>query len=184
MLLRQSTRHHAHREAVLGDGADPVDPFLDRDLLRFSLSLPPDLRLGGKLYRRMLVEHFPRVARLPEGRTGRSVNAWHWLDRHPHFERASQYHQRIKQKFARQPHEDHAHASVPHNAALRGGSRAFVLDLLEKTYLYDDLFDPHAVQALVGEHFERRNGEYILIGGLLTLIAWRQQVSRFVEAHP
>jgi asparagine synthetase B (glutamine-hydrolysing) len=175
--LRGDIARAAQKEEVLGDAADPADPLFDLDLLEFSLSLPPWARAGGKLYRAMIARHFPRVAGLPVGRSGRSVTADAWLDTHPRLGRAERLARRAVRRVGARWSSDAAGSNIRPNEALRSQSRRFVHAALADEALYEDLFDPRAVRQVLNDHMDGRRKSYWLISGLLTFALWRAQLA-------
>jgi asparagine synthase (glutamine-hydrolysing) len=174
LQFRGSVLYHAQREWVLGDGAEPVDMFLDNQLVRYSLSVPPALRAGGKLFRQVVASEFPRVARLPEGRTGHSLVDDLRRQSNPLLAQAERLMRRARRRVGARGGRDVATNCVPHNSAIREGSRDFVVGALAETESYADLFDPAAVQRVLADHLAGRRSAYLLLGALLTFSLWRR----------
>lgn len=175
LYFRYILPRHAWKDEVLGDAAESLAPYLDNDLVDFSLSIPPSLRAGGRLYRQMIVEHFPAIARLASDRSGHSIFFDHWLDGHPVLQRADHLARRAYRRFIRSKADPDSGGCVPHNEAVRTGSRQFVLDVLAQEDYLADFFDTNAVRAAVQDHLAGRRDLFWLIGGLVTISLWRQQ---------
>ena len=50
---------------IIGKRATCFFPFLDKDLVEFSLTIPPIMKITKKLYARMLAKMFPEIMRIP-----------------------------------------------------------------------------------------------------------------------
>lgn len=175
LYFRYVLPRHAWKDEVLGDAAESLAPYLDNDLVDFSLSIPPALRAGGRLYRQMIVTHFPVVSRLASDRSSHSINFDHWLDAHPMLMRANHLARRAYRRFLRSKGDPDAGACVPHSEAIRAGSRQFVLDVLAQEEYLADVFDMTAVRSAINDHLAGQRNLFWLIGGLVTISLWRQQ---------
>ncbi|HZW04723.1 MAG TPA: asparagine synthase-related protein, partial [Anaerolineaceae bacterium] len=175
MYLRMTVARYAIKDVVFGDAATALDPFLDKDLVNFSLSIPPNLRAGGRLYRQMIVTHFPRVASIIDGRTGRPIRVDHWMDAHPLLLKADRLTRRAYRRMFREKTVHDVGACVPQNEAIRTGSRAFVLEVLAAESYLSEYFDMAAVNRCLDDHLAGRRNLFPLISGLVTFSLWRQQ---------
>ena len=50
---------------LLGNKAFCIFPFLDKDVLEFSFTIPPSMKINNKIYRKILTKMFPEIMKIP-----------------------------------------------------------------------------------------------------------------------
>jgi asparagine synthase (glutamine-hydrolysing) len=147
-------------------------PYSDNDLLEFSLTVPPGLRLERHLMKRALLDHYPKLAQIPLTENNlplvacardvlirsQRVAAWHLhqlgLRRSPHISS-----------------RPYSNSNLWFRTVLRG----WVTDtLLSPRTLERGYFNPNFVRRLVEEHMNGMNHSTRL-GALLSLELWHRQ---------
>ena len=71
-----------------------------------------------------------------------------------------------------------AKRSIPMESAIRGRSRLYIEEILNRTDLLGDWFDMKAVRSLLDDHVQGRINAFKTISSLLTFALWRME---FVE---
>ncbi|RIK42590.1 MAG: hypothetical protein DCC55_08390 [Chloroflexi bacterium] len=177
-LHQRQRRFIATHINVLSEFSRVLDPFAENQLLDFALTVPPELKIDQRFYKRMIVEHLPQVASVPYSKTGLPLNA---SPRHIRFQQLSV---RIKKRLNKQlfsrlnlaklsfPNE---RASFDFNQWLRTGSRSYVAQILNQKELLEDYFNVEKVDSLVADHWEGKRNDYQKICAIVTFALWRKQ---------
>jgi asparagine synthetase B (glutamine-hydrolysing) len=165
----------AQKTDVFGAAGFGLDPFMDLDLLHTALSMPPQARAGGRLYKQMIVDHFPVSASIIHERSGLRLAEELERSQDNLAGRLLNFQRRVERRLSSTSERQSRYRCIRQNEAIRTGSRKFVLSVLSQEQYLEDIFDISAVRRVVMEHMERRRNEYSLIAGLVTIVLWRQQ---------
>ena len=157
--------HRHPTGSLLNEVIDVQEPYLDNDLVNYTLGLPPQMRQRGKLFQELLARRFPRLAALPGAKTQprRSMLQRAWGKMGFFLKQGAQG-------------DDPSHA-IFYNDWLRNAARTYVTGLLTRGDLLGDYFEMRAVRRLLDEHMTGRTDAYRPIGALLTFAEWRKQFS-------
>jgi asparagine synthase (glutamine-hydrolysing) len=178
-LHQRQRRYIALHLDILGAFSRVLDPFADNEFVDFILRVPLEMRVGQRIYKKMIVKHLPKVARIPYTASGLPLNAAGikyrtyrlWNDFYiPKLLR------RILRKITfNKLGYHHFQSYVHYNEWLRTGSRDFVMDVLNQKEYLEDYFNMDMVNNLVIDHIEgrRRVGEKIC--ALVTFSLFRKQ---------
>lgn len=167
---------HGNTEDSLGDVSLPLEPYLDRDVFDYTLGeIPARVRARALFYHLLIMRHLPQAARVVVGSSGLSVEMEYAIRQHAFIRDIESFRRKFVHRVFPNLFDHEAHASVPHNEAIRGGSRVFVEDLLQQADYYSDLFDPQAVRTMLDDHLARRAEYFMIIDALVTFILWRKQ---------
>jgi asparagine synthetase B (glutamine-hydrolysing) len=167
---------HGNTEDSLGDVSQALETFLDIDVFDYAIGqIPPRARARALFYHQIIARHLPQAARVVNGSTDMTIPAEIALHKTPLLKDIETYRRKaLKRLFPAQfGHE--ARACVPHNDAIRGGSRAFVERLFAQEDAYADLFEPAAARALLEDHLAGRANAFMMIDAMVTFILWRKQ---------
>jgi hypothetical protein len=132
-------------------------------------------RARALFYHLMITRHLPEAAQVENGSTGLPISKELAIYSNPVLRDVDGYRRRILKRLPRGLFGQEAHASVPHNEAIRSGSRAMVVDLFRQAAYYEDLFEPGAVHTMLDNHLTGRANAFMLIDAMVTLILWRKQ---------
>jgi len=160
--------------------AEVLSPFLDREFVEFVFHVPPVLMIFQNLYKKMIVKHLQIVASVPHNeKPGLPLNAswtrkglqWRWdrINRNPII-RAT-----IGRRYAKM-HDNYMNS----DAAIRGGSRDFVIKHVKDNPFLSEYFNMDKVHQLLDDHMSGKRNEYGKITALLTLCLWHKL---FVEGE-
>ena len=171
-LTQRVPRMTARGVDVVRTQAEVRLPYCDKDLLDFSLTIPPGLRLGRSVMVRAFEEAYPELAKVPLPSTGlpmiacarevmgrgRQTIQWH-LRRHGLHRLAGPSHR---------PYKDYG---AWFRSALRPWVEGILLDsrCLERGY-----FRPEYMRRLLQEHMQGADHASRL-GGLITIEIWHRQ---------
>ncbi len=177
--FRQSRRHPTGN--ILSEAARVFEPYFDTDLVDFAYQLPPVLRGGGALYRKMIIERLPQVAGIGYSDTGQRLNGQNCNDSSPWSAQLQAFNRRLIRQLERrlpllrgEPFGDKISQTIYYNHWLRTAARTFILNLLDRTELYADVFDVAQVQRLVNAHMSGQADAYRLVDAVLTFVLWRK----------
>lgn len=169
--------------SILAEETVVLEPYFDNDLMDYVFRLPPAMRLGGQLFKKMILYRFPEVATI--GYTdsglmladeilslprGRSLADWINDMRARLWKRAARA---LPLLSGTQQSDNPAHA-IYYNTWLRTDARAFVTDLLVHEDLYSDFLDAARVHRLVEDHMTGRADAYRLVNAVVTFALWRK----------
>jgi asparagine synthetase B (glutamine-hydrolysing) len=180
---RQMRRHPTGN--ILTDDARVLEPFFDIELLDYSYRLPYSMRSCGSLYKKMIIQYFPEMAKIGYTDSGKllSEEMKENLFAHALRENATRLYYRTARRAARHLHflrspelSDNPAHSVYQNTWLRTTCRPFAESLVRKKNLYDDVLDARQVQTLFDDHMSGRVDAYRLLDAVLTFILWREVV--------
>jgi asparagine synthase (glutamine-hydrolysing) len=170
---------------LLGEHVDVLDPFEDNDLVDFAFRLPTEVRVGSKLYRRMLIQEFNRVSHVTHTSTGRPIFADTVADSgsvQNLTQRLRTFRARSGQLARRLMTGGKLANPISYQDALRSGSRDFLLEnVLAGDYL-EDLFDMDALRDLVDSHMSGRENHMHALCMIATFSLWRRRFCSSVEA--
>jgi hypothetical protein len=172
------TCRHGNTEDVLGDVSLPLEPYYDNDVFDYAVGqISPQARARSLYNPLLLRRHLPETTGVVMGNTNRSLKQDISVQRNP-FLRALEENRIRVNRYLRQAQKrktSYSPKSIPHEVAIREGSRDFVCEALSETAYYDDLFDPCAVGRMLDEHIAGRGGYSMTIDALLTFVLWRKQ---------
>ena len=79
-LMRNRTKNSVSlmSNTLVGKRAFCLFPFLDKDLVEFSLTIPPIMKVRNKICQRMLVEMFPNIMKIPSTTFFSLTSFKHW----------------------------------------------------------------------------------------------------------
>jgi asparagine synthetase B (glutamine-hydrolysing) len=173
---RQMRRHPTG--SVLANATQVIEPYFDNDLVDFALSLPPEMRACGRLFKGLLQQHFPELAAVGgtgslAGGSSQTPSVLRRLDA-----LVRQMHRRVNRYllfFNPSLTGDRPDSAIYYNHWLRNAARPFVTRLLQREDLLGDYLDMRAVQALVDSHMSGRRNAFRTLGALATFALWRRQ---------
>jgi asparagine synthase (glutamine-hydrolysing) len=178
-LKQRLRRYNSLALEILGAFSRVLFPFAENGVADFLLRVPPDMRIGQRIYKKMIVKHLPRVAKIPQTKSGLPFNAtilrygiyrpWNIFYVWNYF--YSYILPRIT--FHRLGHN--LVEFVHHDEWMRTGSRDFVVNVLNQKEYLEDYFDMDMVDNLVADHMEGRRNEAGKISALLTFSLFRKQ---------
>jgi asparagine synthase (glutamine-hydrolysing) len=143
-------------------------PYFDYEVLDFFLRLPPSMRLDAKVYRGLLICHFPKLANIPYPNRRCSVRTEEYL--RPYYAARNLFGHFIVSKFYRTlcrfaPPE----CNISHNIeAYRGPLRDQVLRLVLDGNRKRGYFNQQALETLLSEHVNREANNSFLMHKLIT----------------
>ena len=168
-------------------------PFLDTDVLDTFLAMPLVHRRGQRAYRRMLVRHAPRLAAVPENKTGKPVS---FADRYglPSATRiplSARFPDVLKWRvnaFQRAvgrglvtisggwlgPHNRNEY--VHHEDSIRHIDTEWFRSRLIDNPLASDWFQRPALERLLEEHLACKQDHAIRINNIVAFLAWRESM--------
>lgn len=158
---------------LMGALATVLNPFTDAELVDLWLRVPAPLRVRQRLYRRIIAEHFPALARVPSSQTGAPLGSG------PLRLWAHKKGLRVRLRLLGPVSPDLLGADprrhVRYQEWIGTGSRRFVTDVLGDAEALGDLVDPAAVARLVDDHMAGRRREPGKLSVLLSLALWRRR---------
>jgi len=176
-LHQRQRRYIALHLDILGAFSRVLDPFADNEFVDFILRVPVEMRVAQRIYRRMIVKHLPKVARIPQTGSGLSLNAtgtkygtyrlWNYF--YIHILR------RILHRITSYELGHNLGVFVHYNEWLRKGSRDFVMDILNQKEYLEDYFNMDMVSDLVTDHMEGRRSAGEKVCALVTFSLFRKQ---------
>ena len=178
-LRQRQRRYTALHLDILGAFSRVLNPFTDNELVDFMLGVPVEYRIKQRIYKKMIVKHLPRVARIPLADNGLPINAlvmrygvyrpwnlfytWNYL-----------YGSLLpRMTSAKMGHDLTSYAH--YNEWLRTGSKTFAINVLSQTEYLEDYFNMDTVNDLVTEHMEGRIDASKKICTLITFSLFRKQ---------
>jgi asparagine synthase (glutamine-hydrolysing) len=165
---------HGNTEVALGAAAAPLEPYLDNDVFDYAVGvMPPDSRMRGLVNLLLVTRHLPSLANVAMDSSGRSLIDELTTRRSGLRTFIDDTRGRILRRLMPGGHRRYPRA-IPHAEALREGSRDFVTAALRQTDLYDDFFDPRAVQSLFESHLAGQGNYFMILDSVLTFILWRK----------
>jgi hypothetical protein len=172
------TCRHGNTEDVLGDVSLPLEPYYDNDVFDYAVGkISPQARARSLYNPLLLMRHLPETTSVVMGNTNRSLKQDIAVWRSPFLRALEEYRGKLERYLCR-THRWKTSVppkSIPHEEAIREGSREFVCETLSETAYYDDLFDPRAVGRMLDEHIAGRANYFMTIDALLTFVLWRKQ---------
>jgi hypothetical protein len=170
---------HANTEDSLGDVSLPLEPYLDPDVFDYALgSIPSRVRAKALFNPLLVLRHLPDAAGIVNGNSGRLFAEDIALGRDPIRSTLELYRQKITRRLLPKHFKTRSSSSIPHNEAIKQGSRDFVTGLFAQTEYYADFLNPTAVNQMLSDHLSGRHHQYMLIDALVTFILWRKM---FIE---
>lgn len=157
--------------------ANVASPFLDRDFVDFILHVPSALMLNRNLYKKMIIQHLPKVASAPYNETRLPLNAsWirkglHW--RWESLNRNSLIRATIGRRYAKM-NDNYLNT----HEAISTGSRDFVEKHIRNNEFLAEFFKMEKINELLDNHLSGKAHEPSKITALLTLALWGKM---FVE---
>jgi asparagine synthase (glutamine-hydrolysing) len=142
-------------------------PFYDYDLVDFLLTIPPKQRMLAILYRKLISNKFPNLAKIPYQRTGLPVNSnLAWML----FKKAQDICQR---KLSSTAVDKRGH--IDDESWMRNELKDFVVfTLLSKKATERGFFNPEFIKEIVNQHLLGTQNNALKIGTLLTFELWNQ----------
>jgi asparagine synthase (glutamine-hydrolysing) len=168
---RRSTSTHID---VFNAISEVLDPFTDNDLLDFMLSIPVEMKIDKKLYKKMIVKHLPKVASVRYTGSGMLLDV-------PRFKKKLYYwsnriYNGIVSRIVLKERQSHDYKAYAHyNDWLRSGSKDFVMAILGNEKYLEDYFNMDYVNHLVLDHMEGKRNNFRKICALVTFSLWRKQ---------
>jgi asparagine synthase (glutamine-hydrolysing) len=148
-------------------------PLMDKDLLRFTMSVPPGYRVDKNYYRRAVTKAFPELAKVPYSGTRRPLDQYCFRDLRMRVDEQTRWWLRQRGLHFVPMTEGHPYADYA--SWMRHQLRPWLEEtLLSKQALDRGYFQPSYIRNLVAEHMAgcdhaRR------IGVLLNLELWHRQ---------
>ncbi len=193
-LHHRQSRYIAYFGRMLSARFRVENPFLDTNVLDTFLSMPLAHRQEQRAYRRMLVRHAPRLAAVPENKTGKPVTYadTHGLDAsNPGPKPISllpaglqwrlQRIRRLSNTLLIQasagwlgPHDRSCY--VHHDESIRHIAPEWFRAKLLDDPLAVDWFDPTALRTLFDEHIARKQDHSTRIDNIVAFLAWRKMM--------
>jgi asparagine synthetase B (glutamine-hydrolysing) len=172
------TCRHSNTGDALSDVSLPLEPYFDNDVFDYAVGqISPQARARALYQPLLLLRHLPEASRVVMGNTNRLLKQDVAVWRSPFLSALVEYQSRVE-RYLRRTRKKAGRVSrknIPHEEAIRGGSRDFVCEALSQTAYYDDLFDPHAVGRMLDDHIAERGNYFMTIDSLLTFVLWRKQ---------
>ena len=188
-LHHRQSRYIAYFGRLLSARYRVDNPFLDLDVLDTFLAMPLAHRRSQRAYRRMLVRHAPRLAAVPENKTGRPVAH---ADAHglasapakpplplpvPLQWRLNRARVRLGEWLVAAsggwlgPHNRNDY--VHHDESIRRVAPEWFRARLLDSSAAADWFNRAALERLLQEHLARRQDHSIRINNVVAFLAWR-----------
>jgi asparagine synthase (glutamine-hydrolysing) len=163
---------------VLGDYSRVFEPFFDNDLVDFVLRIPPELRKGGNLSKKMLSKYVPKVARASYRHPGQSLKSMTLRENNTLPRVYFGAKRRIQHKYfpsKKDPKRENLVGGFPFDKWLRKEMNSYVMSVLNQKEYLEDVLDMQVVDQIIEAHMSGKRNEYWSIGLLLTFSLWRQQ---------
>jgi asparagine synthase (glutamine-hydrolysing) len=155
-----------------------LDPFADNDFVDFILRVPVEMRVGQRIYKKMIVNHLPEVAKIPHTVTGMPLDASSFRIKLQDISHRLQkrFYNKILPRITFRKWGNHDfRASFHFNEWLRTGSKDFVIGILNQREYLEDYFNMDVINELVTDHMEGRRDDWGKICALVTFSLWRRQ---------
>ncbi len=150
----------------------------DNDLFDLHLSMPPELRLGGRVYRKMLRTVTPKLTAVPYANTGLSANMPMLLEWTLATGIRALQEVHILPR-AQLPHPAYTNGSWPNMAELIRYSeklkRVIGETLHDQECIDPDLFNVKAIDSILEKHINREEDSTYLLYLLLTFGRWHKK---------
>ncbi len=159
-----------------GDVAWALDPFVDNEVLDFTIGqIPPRVRARPTFYLDLILRNIPAVTRVKYGRAGMSIQADRRIQQYPALAWTALHAQYFLKRVFPGSFGKEARSSIPHARAIRAESRAFVQQMLARSEYIDDLFNGPAVLKMLEDHILGKRNAYYPLDAVLTFVLWRAQ---------
>lgn len=173
-LIQRQRRYTSFNLYWHEDYTTTVAPFTDNDFVDFNLHTPAALLLNQNVYKKMIVKHLPRVAKVPYNVTQRPLKdswlragfRWRWesfLKNQLPLVTFGRMGNRLNDNYIRS------------GEAIRTGSKDFVLDRISGSPFIKEYFAYHRIKSLLDDHMADKVHEYGKICALLTLSLWAEE---------
>lgn len=173
--IRSVYSRYSQGTDVLGDASVALDPFTDRDLVDFALTIPPRIKAGDRFQLKLLTTYLPEVASVRYDRTGRNLPVEAFFQQYRWLASAENHINRLSRKVAARLNVA-PEPCIPHRLAVRTGSRPQVEYALRQEDLLATLFNVPALKSAVTGWLNNSGPcDYELIGALVTYVLWYEQ---------
>lgn len=174
MYIRSVYSRYPQGNDVLGDASVVLDPFTDRDLVDFALSIPPRVKAGDRFQLRLLTDYLPEVAGIRYERTGRNLPVEAFFQQYRWLALTDVHLSRMTRKVAARLNVG-PEPCIPHRQAIRTTSRPLVEYVLKQENILGGLFNVPALQEAVTGWLNNGPVDYEFIGALVTYVLWYEQ---------
>lgn len=149
---------------------NPLAPFTDNEFVDFILHVPVEHELRQSLYKKMLVRHFPEVARIGYSGTGIPVDPSRWQEGLKwRLEKWGPVLKKLSRGlYGRRDNNDYRNAAK----ALRTKSREFMLEAFKDSTLKEAYFNSERFDSLVEEFLKSGSNQYEKVCYPLTFFVW------------
>lgn len=171
-LHQRQRRFIAYHMDILGTFSEVLDPFADNEFVDFILSVPIEMKLGQRIYKKMIVKHLDKVSKIPRAINGLPLNASKL--RQSSFNLWNRFYGRILPRLTAGK-LGHEYRHVTHDEWLMTESKNFVISTLRQKEYLEDYFNMDAVNNLVADHMAGKKNAYTKICALMTFLLWRKR---------
>ncbi|MBI3118270.1 MAG: hypothetical protein HYZ00_06275 [Candidatus Hydrogenedentes bacterium] len=152
-------------------------PYDDHEVWEYLLAIPMPYRRGKQFFLELIRRHFPALAAIPRSGTAVPIGGSPGARL---FHRARQrfYHRILPGLSGGRYGGRNLEKGMFYTEWQRTGSRRFILEMIAKTELYEDVIEVDEAQRRISSHLEGRTTDDQLVHVLLAFILWREHFCR------
>jgi asparagine synthase (glutamine-hydrolysing) len=172
--LSRVTRFTINGLVIMHNQLEYRCPFYDNDFIDFIVTIPVNLRVNSRIYRKTLKRMFPDISHIPWQKTGLPITPTNWQIRI--HERLKDFKERINRITGGRFPKDTKHFAdydnwMRNDKKLRG----YILNiLLDKRTLERHYFNQKQIKEILDSHMNGEKNYSELIGRLLTFELWHR----------